>query len=491
MVNSLHVAIDIGTSSIKAVVVNEYGDIIRVASEDIPIHITPDGAAEHDLEYIKRKTLECLATVIKGFENNVESISFSNYLHGLAALDREGRVIQNVMTHLDVRASKLQEIVERYGVELYRSTGCPPIFVYPITKVLWLRERPGWNNVKRLSFVKDYIIHSLIGQWLIDFGVASGTGFLDISNLRWSSKALTLVEIDESMLPELVEGAKVVDYINLSKLGMKSGKTALVLGTFDGAAQNLGLSIYGSHAALNLGSTAVIRILIREPILDRDKRMRFFTYYAADGYRAVGGASNNGMTFLEWLRKEILSTRSWNEVEEILRDIDTTDIIILPFIAGERFPFRSPFLRFTLFGGILTHNQRHIALASFEAIGFILKAIVEALSENGIRIEVLHSSGGGSALQRLIEIISNVLQLPIAIYDIKISRYITALGTIATALRGLNYVNDISKIVFGIVKNSLSRVVEPNKKFLDYYNIKYRRFLTLVEYVKTIYRDWQ
>jgi len=486
----LHVAADVGTSSIKVVVVDERGYVVRSLAEEIPLILLPEGGAEHDLEFIGRKTVEVLALAVKGLEEKVESIALTTYLHGLALLDRDGRVLQNVMTHLDTRASAHQRIVEEFGGELYRSTGCPPIFVYPLVKLLWLKDRGFLSRAGRVSFVKDYIIYKLSGYWALDYGVASGTGLFDVVNLRWSSKALEVAGIDETLLPELVESARVLDYIDLAKLGLRSARIALVPGTFDGGAQNLGFSVYESHAALNLGSTAVVRLLTKRVVLDRDERMRFFAYYTANGYRAIGGASNNGMTFLEWLREKLVRS-DWGTMMKSLEGLETTTLFVLPFVAGERFPFRDPFLRFTVVGGSLIHDWRHLVLASFEAVGFTLRAILDALKESGLTIAALHASGGGAAIERLVKTVANVLSTPVVVYGSEVSRYITALGAVATALRALGYVSDVSKVRFESVEASRQRVIEPDHRLEGYYRSKYEKFLALVEYAKSLYRSLQ
>jgi len=267
-------------------------------------------------------------------------------------------------------------------------------------------------------------------------------------------------------------------------------QVALVPSIFDGGVRNSGFSVYKSRAAQNLGSTAVVRLLTKRVILNRDERMGFFAYYTADGYRAIGGTSNKGMIFLEWLREKLIRS-DWGTMMKSLEGLETLTLFVLPFVAGKRFPFRDPFPRFAVVGDSPIHDWRHLVLASFEAVSFTLRAILDALKDNGLTIAALHISGGGTAIERLVKTVANVLSTPVVVYSSEVSRYITALGTVVTALRALGYVNDISKVRFESVEASWQRVIEPDRRLADYYRSKYEKFLALVRYAKPLYRSLQ
>ncbi len=487
---SYHITIDVGTSSIKAGLLDEEGRIIRHVTKTIPLITAPDGRAEHDLELIGREVINIVRRLAEGFEDRVESIVTDTYLHGVALFDRDFSVVHNAMTHLDMRPARYQAVVERERY-IYYETGAPPIFVYALPKILWLRGESGlWSRVERISFVKDYIAYKLTGLWYVDYAVASGSGMFNVKDLRWSSRALEIAGVDESMLPELYEGAKVLDYIPLSRFGLKGGKAAFILGTFDGAAQNIGFTVGEPEAVINLGSTAVIRVLTRAPRFDRSDAMRYFVYYAGDNYWAVGGASNNGMTFLEWFRLNVLGNRDWDEVERGMREVEMArDLYVLPFITGERFPYRDPYLRFTVLGGALQHDWRHIAMAAFESIAFILKAIVSAMKENSITVEKAHISGRGSALDTLASIIATALEIPIVKYNQEVAGNAALLGDLCVALRALSYTKDLIGKKPRTVTESVNTVIRQREDLIDYYRVRYSKFLEVIESIKRIYHS--
>jgi len=482
------IGVDVGTSSVKVALVSGSGAVIREVTVGLDLLTAEGGAAEHNPRQIYSAVVEGIKAVVKGFESKVEAISLSNYLHGVASLDLSMNPLTNILTHLDTRAGAFQYKLLDVGRELYERTGCPPIFVYPLTKILWLREGKGFKDFKRVTFVKDYIIYRLSGVWVLDYGVASGTGLMNIHSLKWDDLALSVAGIDESVLPELVEGSRVVEYIDIPELGLN--KVALVPGSFDGALQNIGYSIYGEDAALNLGSTAVVRVLRRDVVVDRSPEMRFFCYYAADGYRAIGAASNNGMTFLEWVRRNIAGGVDWRRVCEDVKNVRpcSDGVIVLPFIGGERFPYRDPYIRLTVLGVGVSHDLRHVLRASMEGVAFVLKAIVNALEENGVKISMLHCSGGGCSIGELVKIVSGATCKSVALYDESVARMASTLGAVAVALRALGHYSGIDTVKFEHVKDRRLGVIEPEPSMCEAYNSCFKRFELALLSVRSLYR---
>lgn len=473
----MFVSVDIGTSSVKAGLINEHGAVLASEVREIPLLKPSPLAAEHGLEQVWSLVVDAIRGVTKGFENRVEALVFSNYLHGLALLDDKFRVIWNVMTHLDRRCAAEQKMLEEAGYQLYTRTGCPPIFVLPLCKAIWLSKKGVLKKQVKLSFVKDYVIYRLTGIHAVDNGVASGTGLQNIHNLKWDSYALELAGLDESNLPTLVEPGTVLDYVDIPELGLK--RVAVVPGSFDGAVQNIGIGVKEENAVLNLGSTAVIRTLTKEIVLDKSMEMRFFTYYAAEGYRAVGGASNNGMTVVEWFKKLLGS-----ELELLEQPVCTDGVYVLPFISGERYPFRDPNLTFNLIGARLEHGREHLFKGLIEGIAFTLNYIVASIEENGRSIEVLHCAGGGCQNIGIVRTISNVLCKPIAVYEA--SRAVGLLGSAAIAMKSLGYLK--SSLDLGEWVRGGCSLVQPSKSTCATYEQCSHRFLKLVETARTTSR---
>ncbi len=479
--------LDIGTTNIKATIVDEVGNIVIHKSIKNELTLGSDGRAEHDIKDIYRKCLEVTKSVISGFERNIVAISLSTYLHGLAVLGVNNEVLNNVMTHLDLRSAGYEVLPGVDEYEVYRRTGCPPIFVYPVAKIRWFKSLRSHlvNNVSRYSLVKDYVVEKLIGDAYVDFGVASGSQLLNIHSLKWDDLVLSSLGIDEGKLPRLVEGCKVLDYVRastLDELGIMNNRVALVAGTFDGGAQNIGLgALDSSIATVNLGSTAVLRTLTTSPIIDKSREMRFFTYYVADGLRACGGASNNGCTVLDWL-SSILSLTP-NDIDLLIKDIGpgSEGVYFLPFLAGERFPFRDPYLRGVLIGLQLHHGRGHIIKALLEGISLNLRVIKDALGENGINFKAVICGGGGCRSKMWREVLKAVLCMPILSSGFE--EHAANRGVGLLALKALGYVNDLSRFKYDL---RLDEALMPDNVLCDTYSLIYSKYLSIFKDIKRI-----
>lgn len=480
--------VDIGTSSIKVALVDLGGRVLKEVARPVELHMPEFGAAEHDLEAIFRGVTEAIGNVVKGFERNIYAISFGCYLHGIALLSSEMKPATNIFTHLDTRPGVHQDEIAQYGLELYSRTGCPPIFVYPIVKLKWLKAIGLLEKARFISFVKDYVLYKLTGVWVLDYGTASGTGLMNIHSLKWDPLALSVVEIDEKKLPELVEGSKVIDYRTLPELGLE--RVAIVPGSFDGGLQNVGYGVYGDEGVLNMGSTAVVRVLRRDIVLDKSPEMRFFCYYTADGYKAIGAASNNGMVFLEWVRENLLGASKWDNVVELIKNVPpcSEDVYVMPFITGERFPFRDPYLKLTILGIKMNHGVNHLVKASIEGVGYTLRASLDAMGESGVYVKNLHCGGGGCNLVEAIKIISSITGKPIYVYDNRVARMASTIGAAIVAMRALGHVNDIAKAHSEVVLGARVHYIAPEKPDQVAYERCYKKFLVYVKELVKLYR---
>ncbi|HIE56520.1 MAG TPA: hypothetical protein EYP90_15350 [Chromatiaceae bacterium] len=259
--------------------------------------------------------------------------------------------------------------------------------------------------------------------------------------------------------------------------------------------------MYETEAAINLGSTAVLRVLLPKAVLDRDARMRFFAYYAADGFWAVGGASNNGSTAVDWaarvlFRLENVLGRELGEHASslIARSAEKVPpcsggVYVLPFVAGERFPFRDPWLRFTVLGMSLDHDHRHVARALFEGISFVVKAMNEALRENGVEVAKAHCGGGGCQNPLMVRVLANVLCTPVVVYGGEVARAATALGAAVTLMRALGHVPSITKAELRAVREGVVGVVEPDRDLCNAYSECYSRFVRVCEALSSLMRE--
>ena len=424
MSGDLLLGVDIGTTAVRAFAFTYNGRVVAGSKKEVRIEYPRPGWAEEDLDEIYLSTVEAVKEVAKSVDGKVKAIGFSGQMHGLSCVDRDGKPLTRLIPWIDVRASEqVKELTAKIdGKELYRRTGCPPLFVYVAPKVLWAKKNMPEVFAKcwKILTPQDYVIFRLFGDYYTNPSLASGSQLLNINEVKWDSKVLEALEIDESILPELVEGDVVLDTLPgkaARLLGLRQG-IPVALGASDGALSNVGLgAVREGVCAVNLGSSGAVRIISKRPILD--EKMRFFCYYVASRNWLPGGAINNCGIVLRWFRDNF-AEKEIEEAEKVgvdaykLMDEEACKapagcegLLFIPFMSGERFPVRDPYVRGMLFGLSLAHGKPHLIRSMMEGVTFTLRWIGEAIEEHA-RVDFLKISGGGARSSLWRQIVSDV-----------------------------------------------------------------------------------
>lgn len=422
-------AIDVGTTNVKGVVFRPDAPP-ALSVKRIGHSIEPStGAAEQNPEEIVRAVFSIVKELTPKAGARVGAIALSSQMHALGVLGKDGRPKTMLLTYFDTRAAKFVKEIEKVGYELYLETGCPPLHVYPLVKILYLKSRgvPAHGD-RFLISAKDYVLLRLTGEHVLDLPTASGSQLLNVSRLRWSELALTLGGIDEDSLPRLVEGEEPLPLSPeaAGELGLP-GDTVVYPGLSDAAANQLGVGANKEgELAVNLGTSAAVRVLSEQTTFD-DERMRFFVYYAGRRKWLIGGAVNNGGIVLEWLSKNLLqaeveyakaaSVPIGDLVDRVIMSSPpgARGLVALPFLAGgERFPVRNPAAKCLIHGLTLSHTRADIARALLEGVAFTLRWIYSAMQERGVRkAQLLRVGGGAASLRSWRQILSDVFETPL------------------------------------------------------------------------------
>lgn len=499
-------SIDIGTTNIKAAVFGEDGKIYSQSLVEVNVYSDPSGAATQDLEEIYNATLEAARRAVRlsGKRREIGVIVFSSQMHGAAILSRDLRPLTPLFTYLDTRPYRYAEYIEReYGRKIYDETGCPPLFIYPLAKILWLKdvyEKINWGEAVLAISAKDYVISKFTGEYLVDLSTASGSQLLDIRRLKWSNLALGIAEIGEESLPQLIEGEKTPMEISPEASGILGVKpdTSVLVGVSDAASHNFGVGLCSrDKLALNIGTSAAVRVASNTPITD-SRGMRFFCYYAGFQKWLVGGAINNAGLVLRWYRdnlggiekaaSEILGE---NVYEIISREAELAEpvpggLLFLPFISGERFPIRDPNIRGVIYGLNLSHGKREIIRAAMEGVAFTLRWIYEAMQEEGIDVGNIRASGGGAKHRVWRGIIADVFNLPVTYI-----RYENAslLGGAIVALRALGHYSSLEEAIEHVSCIYETDTIAPNPNRVKKYREAYRMFKKLYKLLEKYSRE--
>lgn len=405
--------IDLGTGSCKSTIVDEKAQILGFGSGDYAGANTYQKWNEQEPGSILAGMIHSVRVALEqaGVEGSqCQGLSIGGALHSLLAINRSGEPITGVITWADGRGAAQAQALRRtpQAAELYQHTGCPAHGMYPLYKIMWLRqEKPEiYSQAARYITAKEYVFEKLTGQRMIDYSLASGSSLLNVQSLRWDSLALETAGIQPGQLSQPVSPLTTVKGLKpglAAQLGLPRD-TLVVLGSSDAANSNLGAgTVHPWQATCMIGTSGAFRIPSPKPILD--PAARTWCYAVDEKHWLVGGAINNGGIAFSWLRDAINQAFPQQSSQAPLTYEDLIvlagqagpgagGLICLPFFTGERSPNWNLNARAVFFGLSLEHNIRHMARALLEGVAFRMRTLDDILFELVGQIREIRASGG-------------------------------------------------------------------------------------------------
>lgn len=396
---SYMLGIDIGTTSTKAVLFTEKGDVIQTENIGYPLYTPNMSTAEQNPEQIFQAVLQAISNITKlHSDKKLSFISFSSAMHSVIAMDENDQPITPCITWADNRSEAWTHKIkdELNGHEIYKRTGTPIHPMSPLTKIAWLvNERPEIaTKAKKYIGIKEYIFKKFFDQYVVDHSLASAMGMMNLKTLDWDEEALKIAGVTRAELSELVPTTKIFSncHSDLAKQIGIDPQTPFVIGASDGVLSNLGVNaIKKGEIAVTIGTSGAIRTIIDQP--KTDEKGRIFCYALTEKHWVIGGPVNNGGMVLRWIRDEFASSevetakRLGIDPYEVLTRIadrvrpGSDGLLFHPYLAGERAPLWNPDVRGSFFGLTLSHKKEHMIRAALEGVIYNLYTVFLALTE--------------------------------------------------------------------------------------------------------------
>lgn len=481
----LILAVDIGTTNIKAGIIDEDGNVLKVKSKELPIEKDDTGKAEHNPEEIFNIFISLVREIVLGYENKISLLVLSSYMFGLLPLDRNLKPLTGIITLLDLRARETFE--ELYKLvdfeELYKRTGCPPLFIYPFSRIYWLKRKKKdiFENARYYIGSKDYFLMRLLGELYTEPSQSISTQLMNVHTLKWDSYPLEFLGIKEENLPTIVLPEEILGKLpseSKELLGLKKDVYVLA-GVYDGGAVGLGIGAIGdSVGVINIGTTGMLRVTYPKPVIDKDKTMRFQAYFLCSNRWYIGGAVNNAGIILKWFRDNIFNL-SYEELTFEAQKDESKNLFFLPFITGERYPEIGNIASGVFFGLRSFHNRNHMIRAGLEGVAFTLKMAFEALRENNIEIKELRAGGGGAKSSLWMNIFASVFNMPIKVTE---SEEAGLLGSALLGFTALKKFKNLEEATKRLVK--IKNIYYPFEDLVLDYRNKFEFFKFLVKNLK-------
>lgn len=415
---SVYLGIDIGTSGTKTLAIREDGTILATATFEYPLSSPKPGWSEQRPEDWWDASVKGVQQVLKQGKiapAEVKGIGLSGQMHGSVFLDKNQQVIRPALLWNDQRtAAECDEIETRAGgrKKLIQMVANPALTGFTAPKILWLRNREPKNfaKCKQVLLPKDYVRLRLTGEFATEVSDASGTLLLDVKQRQWSTKLLSLLELDSSLLPRVYESEEVSGTLNTQAaalLGLPAG-VPVVGGGGDQAASAIGNGIVKSGVlSATMGTSGVIFAHSDHIQIDPTGRVHTFCHAVRGQWHVMGCVLSAGGS-LQWYRNQ-LGQQEMADARK--RKVDPYELLtaqaaeagagceglfFLPYLTGERTPHADPSARGAWIGLSLRHGRPHLVRSVMEGATYAMRDTLEILKEMQIPVKQIRISGGGS-----------------------------------------------------------------------------------------------
>ena len=443
------VGLDVGTSAVKGVAIDEEGQVLATASADYPLSRPQPGWSEQEPEDWWRAAEEVLGRLPDG------PVGLTGQMHGLVVLDGEQRVLRPAILWNDQRtAAECAEIEERVGfAQLLELTGNRALTGFTAPKLLWLRrhEPELYGRIQHVLLPKDYVRLRLTGELAVDVADASGTLLFDVRRRAWSEEVCAALEIPLDWLPPAHESTEIA-------------------GAGDQAAAALGVGIARpGPVSVVLGTSGVVFAALPSYEHDREGRLHAFCHAVPETWHAMG-VMLSAAGSAAWLGEVLGADLAELEREAARWPAGSEGLLFAPYLAGERTPHPDPDARGAFVGLSARHDRGALWRAMLEGVAFALRDSLELLRELGARPETGRVSGGGARSELWLRILASVLGLPLETTE---SEEGSAFG--AALLAG------VRAGVFADADAAVAHCVRPHRRFEPEwdYDDGYRRFRRL------------
>jgi xylulokinase len=485
----MYMGIDIGTSAVKAVVIDDSGAVADQASAPLSVSRPHPLWSEQNPADWWSATNIAVSDLQLTLRRAVRAIGLSGQMHGATLLDRKHQALRPAILWNDGRSALQCRELEQGVAGMLQITGNRAMPGFTAPKLLWVRQHEPeiFAQTATVLLPKDYVRLVLTGEAASDMSDSAGTLWLDVAQRRWSEAMLAATGLGLAHMPKLFEGNEITGSLR-AELAEAWGmaRVPVVAGGGDNAAGAIGVGVVRSgDAFLSLGTSGVL-------------------FLANDGYRPnpEGGVH----TFCHALPNR------WHQMSVILSAASCVDWaarlcgladagalfelaeasnrpadseIFLPYLSGERTPHNDPLAKGVLFGLTQESTPAAIGQAVLEGVAFAFRDGLDALLASGAAIESISVIGGGARSAYWGQILSSVLRRPLTYRDA---------GTVGPAFGAARLARmgaERSAIEEVCTPPPILHVAEPDDRLSDLYSRRIGRFRSLYRHLKDSFVETQ
>jgi xylulokinase len=484
----LYIGVDLGTSAVKLLLMDEKGNIHKIVSKEYPLFFPHPGWSEQNPEDWFEKSMEGLKELVDGEDRaSIAGISFGGQMHGLVILDENDRVIRPAILWNDGRTVKetewLNNVIGREKLSGYTANIAFAGFTAP--KILWVKanEPENFARIRKIMLPKDYLCYRLSGAFSTDLSDASGMLLLDVKNRRWSREMLDICGVKEEQLPKLYESYEKVGTLKheiAASLGL-SDHVTVAAGAGDNAAAAVGTGTVGDNMCnISLGTSGTIFISSNHFSVDSHNALHSFDH--ADGHYHLMGCMLSAASCNKWWMDEIIGTEDYAAEQKAITKLGENHVFYLPYLMGERSPWNDPDARATFTGMTMDTTRTDMTQAVLEGVTYATRDMYEVAKSLGIRLERTKICGGGAKSPLWRKMVANILNIKV---DVPANEQGPGMGGAMLAMVADGEYASVEEAAKAIVR--IEKTEEPDPELVARYEAGYQKFRLLYPALKPVF----
>ena len=483
-----YIGIDLGTSSVKMLLVDKLGKILNSVTEEYPIYYPQKNYSEQNPNDWFIAVKKGIKALLSGFDGKlVKGVSFGGQMHGLVILDEHDEVIRNAILWNDGRTVKETEYLNNVIGKnvLYNETNNIAFAGFTAPKILWVKnnEPENFKRIKKIMLPKDYIAYKLTGVFSTDYSDAAGTLLLDVKNKCWNKKMLKICDITEDYLPKLYNSHDVIGVIKpeIANEFNLQNNVVVTAGAGDNAAAAVGVGVINEgECNLSLGTSGTVFLPLNK--IDNNYVTDLHCFNDVNGNYHLLGCILSAASCNKWWMNVLNTNDYLNEQADLENLIGKNNVLFAPYLAGERCPHNDVNVKGSFIGLTADTTRKQMNLAVLEGVAFALRDCIE----NGkVTITSTKICGGGAKSKLWLKIIANVLNAKVIKTTVDEG---PSYGACILAMVGAKEYDSVSTAINSFI--NVKEVITPDDETVELYNDKYNKFKLIYPSLKNLYENY-
>lgn len=409
----MYIGIDLGTSGVKAILLNEQGDVVASHTEKLTVSRPHPLWSEQDPEQWWLATDRAVKTLGQQHSlSEVKALGLAGQMHGATLLDKQQKVLRPAILWNDGRCAEECVMLENQVPQSRVITGNLMMPGFTAPKLLWVqRHEPDiFSQVDKVLLPKDYLRLRMTGEFASDMSDAAGTMWLDVAKRDWSDVMLAACQLTRAHMPALYEGSAITGTL-LAGVAQSWGmsEVAVVAGGGDNAAGAVGVGMMNAgQAMLSLGTSGVYFAVSDGFLSKPESAVHSFCHALPERWHLMS-VMLSAASCLDWTAK-LTGLASVPALIAAAQEADehAEPVWFLPYLSGERTPHNNPQAKGVFFGLTHQHGPAELARAVLEGVGFALADGMDVVHACGVTPASITLIGGGARSEYWRQMLSDI-----------------------------------------------------------------------------------